>query len=182
MDASTVVLRDPRLLIKEKLDAGALLVTLSDFGGALEQKAINTGLVAARPNEYIGQLLEDWMALEPTATDTEQASLTWNIAPNARADGVVITALSQQDAPSYLTFDVTQHLRSTDGEHKGYLVHGAYCGSIAGKLAFLSRVSQLSINPVQLLPISEEEDMGCDVFDRHKFFTCGLAPWDGVCE
>lgn len=183
LDASTVLLRDPRLLVKDKLDSGALLVTLSDFGGALEQKAINTGLIAARPNEYIGKLLEDWMALEPTATDTEQASLTWNIAPNARADGVVITALSQDVAPSYLTFDVTRHLRGAEGgASNGYLVHAAYCGSISGKVAFLSRVSDLAVDPSKVLPVTEEESKGCDVFDRRKFFTCGLAPWDGVCE
>ena len=185
LDASTLLLRDPRLLIKQKLDAGALLVTLSDFGGALEQKAINTGLIGARPNEYVGKLLEDWMALEPEATDTEQASLTWNIAPNARADGVIITALSQEVAPSYLTFDVSQHLdldEDGSGEHRGYIVHAAYCGSISGKSAFLSRVSQLAENPNQILPATEEENAGCDVFDRRKFFTCGLAPWDGVCE
>lgn len=183
LDASTVLLRDPRLLVKDKLDSGALLVTLSDFGGALEQKAINTGLIAARPNEYIGKLLEDWMALEPTATDTEQASLTWNIAPNARADGVVITALSQDVAPSYLTFDVTRHLRGVEGgAANGYLVHAAYCGSISGKVAFLSRVSELAVDPSKVLPVTEEESKGCDVFDRRKFFTCGLAPWDGVCE
>ena len=185
LDASTLLLRDPRLLIKQKLDAGALLVTLSDFGGALEQKAINTGLIGARPNEYVGKLLEDWMALEPAATDTEQASLTWNIAPNARADGVIITALSQEVAPSYLTFDVSQHLdldEDGSGEHRGYIVHAAYCGSISGKSAFLSRVSQLAENPNQILPATEEENAGCDVFDRRKFFTCGLAPWDGVCE
>ena len=183
LDASTVLLRDPRLLVKDKLDSGALLVTLSDFGGALEQKAINTGLIAARPNEYIGKLLEDWMALEPTATDTEQASLTWNIAPNARADGVVITTLSQDVAPSYLTFDVTRHLRAAEGgSANGYLVHAAYCGSISGKVAFLSRVAQLAVDPSKVLPVTEEESKGCDVFDRRKFFTCGLAPWDGVCE
>ena len=186
VDASTVLLRDPRLLIKEKLDAGALLVTLSDFGGVLEQKAINTGLIAARPNEYIGKLLEYWMQLEPTATDTEQASLTWNIAPNARADGVIITALSQSVAPSYLTFDLEQHVTKEDTgkgpQHKGYLVHAAYCGSISGKIAFLKRVSHLASHPLSPMIASKEENEGCDVYDRHKFFTCGLAPWDGECE
>ena len=32
LDASTLLLRDPRAFVKSKLDAGALLVTLSDFG------------------------------------------------------------------------------------------------------------------------------------------------------
>ena len=184
LDASTVMLRDPRMLVKEKLDAGALLVTLSDFGGVLQQKAINTGLIAASPNEYIGKLLEDWMALEPKATDTEQAALTWNIAPNARADGVIITTLSQDVAPSYLTFDVTKHLGQDEKtkQHRGYLVHAAYCGSIPGKAAFLKRVSQLMVDSQNPALATAEENAGCDVYDRHKFFTCGLAPWDGDCE
>ena len=185
LDASTLLLRDPRAFVKSKLDAGALLVTLSDFGGALEQKAINTGLIGARPNEFIGKLLEDWMALEPTATDTEQASLTWDIAPHARADGVIISALSQDVAPSYLTFDVTKHLEPDEdgsGNHRGYMVHAAYCGSIRGKVAFLDRVSKLARNPTLMLPVTDAERRGCDVFDRRKYFTCGLAPWDGVCE
>jgi len=185
VDASTLLLRDPRMFVKSKLDAGALLVTLSDFGGPLEQKAINTGLIGARPNAFIGKLLEDWMALEPTATDTEQASLTWDIAPHARADGVIITALSQDAAPSYLTFDVTKHLEPDEdgsGNHRGYMVHAAYCGSIRGKVAFLERVSKLARNPTLMLPVTDAEKRGCDVFDRRKYFTCGLAPWDGVCE
>ena len=181
LDASTVLLNDPRELVRAKLDAGALLVTLSDFGGKLEQKAINTGLIAARPNEYIGKLLEDWMKLEPDATDTEQAALTWNIAPNARADGVIITALSQAVAPSYLTFDVNAHMNRDSGQFSGYLVHAAYCGSVKGKIAFLSRVDRLSQDSTTILPVSADEERGCDVFDRHKFFSCGLAPWDGIC-
>lgn len=182
LDASTVLLNDPRELVRAKLDAGALLVTLSDFGGQLEQKAINTGLIAARPNEYIGKLLEDWMKLEPDATDTEQAALTWNIAPNARADGVIITALSQAVAPSYLTFDVNAHMNRDSGQFSGYLVHAAYCGSVAGKIAFLNRVERLSQDSTKILPVSKDEERGCDVFDRHKFFSCGLAPWDGICQ
>jgi len=182
LDASTVLLNDPRELVRSKLDSGALLVTLSDFGGKLEQKAINTGLIAARPNEYIGKLLEDWMKLEPDASDTEQAALTWNIAPNARADGVIITALSQGVAPSYLTFDVAAHMNRDSGQFSGYLVHAAYCGSVKGKIAFLSRVERLSEDTTKMLPVTEDEQQGCDVFDRHKFHSCGLAPWDGVCE
>jgi len=125
------------------------------------------------------------MALEPTATDTEQASLTWDIAPHARADGVIISALSQDVAPSYLTFDVTKHLEPDEdgsGNHRGYMVHAAYCGSIRGKVAFLDRVSKLARNPTLMLPVTDAERRGCDVFDRRKYFTCGLAPWDGVCE
>ena len=31
--------------------------------------------------------MEEWMAYEPDATDTEQAYLTWGLAPVARAGG-----------------------------------------------------------------------------------------------
>ena len=50
VDASTVFLRDMREdVLHELLDHDAALVTLSDFGGATEQHATNTGLIAATP-------------------------------------------------------------------------------------------------------------------------------------
>ena len=48
MDASTFVIRDPRPVVTAHF-ASARLITLADFGGAKEQNAINTGLVAAQP-------------------------------------------------------------------------------------------------------------------------------------
>ena len=46
LDASTVALADPRAHVASRL-ARAELVTLADFGGAKEQQAINTGVLAA---------------------------------------------------------------------------------------------------------------------------------------
>ena len=48
LDASTVALADPRAHVASRL-ARAELVTLADFGGAKEQQAINTGVLAAAP-------------------------------------------------------------------------------------------------------------------------------------
>ena len=56
LDASTVVLGDLGGPIRSKLDAGATIVTLSDFGGEKEQEAINTGILAARPGAATGAI------------------------------------------------------------------------------------------------------------------------------
>ena len=61
-----MVIRDPRAAITRHFDI-ASLVTLSDFGGKDEQKAINTGLVAARPGADTEALFEEWMKLEVRA-------------------------------------------------------------------------------------------------------------------
>jgi hypothetical protein len=45
------------------------------------------------------------MAYESDAKDTEQAYLTWELAPAARARGDVIVALPHDKFPSYVTFD-----------------------------------------------------------------------------
>ena len=51
LDASTVALADPRAHVASRL-ARAELVTLADFGGAKEQQAINTGVLAAAPDSF----------------------------------------------------------------------------------------------------------------------------------
>jgi hypothetical protein len=225
LDASTVALSDPRSLVARRL-ARAELVTLSDFGGAKEQQAINTGLLAAAPDSFpvlvesassrdardgvktgglpslrerrTTRLLEEWMAYESDAKDTEQAYLTWELAPAARARGDVIVALPHDKFPSYVTFDEKRHVRGSHStslpdsnaslenendvnESGGVTVHAAYCGSVSGKLAFLRRVEALARDPsIAKLP-DADEIAGCDAYDKNKFRTCGNAPWDGDC-
>ena len=216
LDASTVVLADPRAFVAKRL-ARAELVTLSDFGGDKEQQAINTGLLAAAPDSFpvlfdptasgaggaserglpslrerrTARLMEEWMAYERDATDTEQAYLTWELAPAARARGDVIVALPHDRFPSYVTFDENRHVsREASGDeidaedesfHGGVTVHAAYCGSVAGKLAFLRRVDALARDPALSKPPDADELAGCDAYDRDKFRACGNAPWDGDC-
>jgi hypothetical protein len=225
LDASTVALSDPRSVVARRL-ARAELVTLSDFGGAKEQQAINTGLLAAAPDSFpvlvesassrdardgvktgglpslrerkTTRLLEEWMAYESDAKDTEQAYLTWELAPAARARGDVIVALPHDKFPSYVTFDEKRHVRGSHStslpdsnaslnnendvkESGGVTVHAAYCGSVSGKLAFLRRVEALARDPsIAKLP-DADEIAGCDAYDKNKFRQCGNAPWDGDC-
>ena len=187
LDASTVVLGDLGGPIRSKLDAGATIVTLSDFGGEKEQEAINTGILAARPGAATERFLEQWMELEKDATETEQAYLTWDLAPRARATGMVISALPHDSFPSFLTFDKRRHISdkaagwTSTSERAGYSVHAAYCGSIPGKLAFLERVENMARFPGKVHEPSKEELEGCDTYDREKFLKCGRAPWDGDC-
>ena len=54
-------------------------------------------------------------------------------------------------------------------------MHAAYCGSIRGKVAFLDRVSKLARNPTLMLPVTDAERRGCDVFDRRKYFVRSRA-------
>ena len=125
------------------------------------------------------------MELEKDASETEQAYLTWDLAPRARATGMVIAALPHENFPSFITFDKRRHLsRDTSGstaERGGYSVHAAYCGSIAGKLAFLERVENMARFPGKVHEPTKEELDGCDTYDRDKFLKCGHAPWDGDC-
>ena len=218
LDASTVALADPRAFVAKRL-ARAELVTLSDFGGAKEQQAINTGLLAAAPDSFpvlfqpgaadaarnatarsglpslrerrSVRLMEEWMAYERDATDTEQAYLTWELAPVARARGDVIVALPHDRFPSYVTFDENRHVaRSTDAAADaedelsigGITVHAAYCGSVSGKLAFMRRVEALARDPALAKLPDADELAGCDAYDRDKFRACGNAPWDGDCR
>ena len=53
LDASDGGARGPARARRERL-ARAELVTLADFGGAKEQQAINTGVVAAAPDSFAG--------------------------------------------------------------------------------------------------------------------------------
>ena len=187
LDASTVVLGDLGGPIRSRLDAGATIVTLSDFGGEKEQETINTGILAARPGAATERFLEQWMELEKDATETEQAYLTWDLAPRARATGMVISALPHDSFPSFLTFDKRRHISdeaagwTSTSERGGYSVHAAYCGSIPGKLAFLERVENMARFPGKVHEPSKEELEGCDTYDREKFLKCGRAPWDGDC-
>ena len=205
-DASTVVLQDFRQSVAARL-AHAEMVTLSDFGGAKEQQAINTGLLAAAPDTFpilsvtgssgglpnlrkrnSKQLFEEWMAFEPEASDTEQAYLTWDLAPKARERGDVIVALPHDKFPSYVTFEEQKHVALSGGnlgldagneDVRGVTVHAAYCGSVAGKLAFLNRVELLGRGIDS--PITVDELKGCDDYDKAKYRNCGHAPWDGDC-
>ena len=224
LDASTVALADPRAHVASRL-ARAELVTLADFGGAKEQQAINTGVLAAAPDSFpvmtdasdssarggglpslrerrTVRLMEEWMAYEPDATDTEQAYLTWELAPVARARGDVIVALPHDRFPSYVTFDEDVHVRgggdalapigrdrsgiepeSNDDSVGGVTVHAAYCGSVSGKLSFLRRVEALARDPSGLAEAPDADELaGCDAYDKNKFRACGNAPWDGDCD
>lgn len=229
LDASTVLLNDPRETITKHFGS-ASLVTLSDFGGSKEQKSINTGLVAAPTGRATEELLEEWMKLEEGATETEQAYLTWDLAPRLRKEGTVIYALPHRNFPSYITFD-GRHVKGTGSSVKpkdkkfadvltagasgaagaeaiggaeiaeaslgesrgltgadavtagdaGFTVHAAYCGSVKGKLAFLTRVEAMARAPGALMPPQRDELEGCDTYDRDKYLKCGNAPWDGDC-
>merc|ERR1712216_645966 len=116
---------------------------------------------------------------------------TWELAPAARARGDVIVALPHDRFPSYVTFDENRHVsREASGDeidaedesfHGGVTVHAAYCGSVAGKLAFLRRVDALARDPALSKPPDADELAGCDAYDRDKFRACGNAPWDGDC-
>ena len=224
LDASTVALADPRAHVASRL-ARAELVTLADFGGAKEQQAINTGVLAAAPDSFpvmtdasdasarggglpslrerrTVRLMEEWMAYEPDATDTEQAYLTWELAPVARARGDVIVALPHDRFPSYVTFDEDKHVRgggdalapigrdrsgiepeSNDDSVGGVTVHAAYCGSVSGKLSFLRRVEALARDPSGPAKAPDADELaGCDAYDKNKFRACGNAPWDGDCD
>lgn len=180
----------------------------------------NTGLVAAPPGHATEELFEEWMKLEEGATETEQAYLTWDLAPRLRKEGTVIYALPNRNFPSYLTFD-GRHVKGTGSSRKkssgvggaviggsgkvgearlgsaanagvtpvddvtaadgGFAVHAAYCGSVKGKLAFLSRVEAMARTPGSLMLPQRNELEGCDTYDRDKYLTCGNAPWDGEC-
>merc|ERR1712159_179686 len=106
VDASTVFLRDMREdVLHELFDHEAALVTLSDFGGASEQHATNTGLIAATPaNKDAARILRTWLKREDMEDkdNTEQGVLTWEIAPKERENGVIIKALTQVQAPNYV--------------------------------------------------------------------------------
>jgi len=204
VDASTVFLRDMREdVLHELLDHDAALVTLSDFGGATEQHATNTGLIAATPaNKDAARVLRTWLKREdPEDKDnTEQGVLTWEIAPKERENGVIIKALTQVQAPNYVTYDFKSHLNKgkDDGgelgkdekgkneekqQHVAGLVHAAYCGCVDAKESFMSRVyeeSKMSSKELGERGLKPEkiEEKDCDVYDRKKFLNTGRAPWD----
>ena len=204
VDASTVFLRDMREdVLHELLDHDAALVTLSDFGGATEQHATNTGLIAATPaNKDAARVLRTWLKREdPEDKDNmEQGVLTWEIAPKERENGVIIKALTQVQAPNYVTYDFKSHLNkgNDDGgklgkdekgkseekqQHVAGLVHAAYCGCVDAKESFMSRVyeeSKMSSKELGERGLKPEkiEEKDCDVYDRKKFLNTGRAPWD----
>jgi len=206
VDASTVFLRDMREdVLHELFDHEAALVTLSDFGGATEQHSTNTGLIAATPaNKDAARILRTWMKREdPEDKDnTEQGVLTWEIAPKERANGVIIKALTQAQAPNFVTYDFKEHLggngnandsklgEDEDGktdkkpkQHVAGLLHAAYCGCVEAKESFMSRVyaeSKMALEELGGRGLKPEkiEEKDCDVFDRKKFLNTGRAPWD----
>ena len=202
VDASTVFLRDMREdVLHELFDHEAALVTLSDFGGASEQHATNTGLIAATPaNKDAARILRTWLKREDLEDkdNTEQGVLTWEIAPKERENGVIIKALTQVQAPNYVTYEFKSHLKSNgDGklgknekqrgeerqQHVAGLVHAAYCGCVDAKESFMSRVyeeSKMSAKELGARGLKPEkiEEKDCDVYDRKKFLNTGRAPWD----
>merc|ERR1712147_133625 len=79
-----------------------------------EQHATNTGLIAATPaNKDAARVLRTWLKREdPEDKDnTVQGVLTWEIAPKERENGVIIKALTQVQAPNYVTYDFKSHLK-----------------------------------------------------------------------
>jgi len=202
VDASTVFLRDMREdVLHELFDHEAALVTLSDFGGASEQHATNTGLIAATPaNKDAARILRTWLKREDLEDkdNTEQGVLTWEIAPKEGENGVIIKALTQVQAPNYVTYEFKSHLKSNgDGklgknekqrgeerqQHVAGLVHAAYCGCVDAKESFMSRVyeeSKMSAKELGARGLKPEkiEEKDCDVYDRKKFLNTGRAPWD----
>jgi hypothetical protein len=222
VDASAVALSDLRASVAEGL-AFADLVTLSDFGGPKEQETLNTGVLAAAPDGFSVTLasptrfgvsrgsrrrwrrsiraLEEWMSLEPAAVDTEQAYLTWDLAPKARARGDIIFALPHANFPSFVTFNETRHASKRNAtaaaprlaggslgagagagasaSEGAVLVHAAYCGSVSGKLAFLRRVAAIARDPARGAAPTRDEISGCDQHDKEKYRRCGRAPWEG---
>ena len=201
VDASTVFLRDMREdVLHELFDHEAALVTLSDFGGASEQHATNTGLIAATPaNKDAARILRTWLKREDLEDkdNTEQGVLTWEIAPKERENGVIIKALTQAQAPNYVTYEFKSHLKSNGGgklgknekrgeerqQHVAGLVHAAYCGCVDAKESFMSRVyeeSKMSAKELGARGLKPEkiEEKDCDVYDRKKFLNTGRAPWD----
>jgi len=201
VDASTVFLRDMREdVLHELFDHEAALVTLSDFGGASEQHATNTGLTAATPaNKDAARILRTWLKREDLEDkdNTEQGVLTWEIAPKERENGVIIKALTQAQAPNYVTYEFKSHLKSNGGgklgknekrgeerqQHVAGLVHAAYCGCVDAKESFMSRVyeeSKMSTKELGARGLKPEkiEEKDCDVYDRKKFLNTGRAPWD----
>ena len=78
------------------------------------------------------------------------------------------------------------------------VVHAGYCGTVAGKKAFLDRVNKMDrlemfsrhfgsnhgnwYNQHMRYKETKAERDGCDVHGRTQFRTCGKAPWDGACK
>ena len=203
IDAASVMVRDPTLLIKEEMKHN-LLVTLSDFGGEKDQSLLNTGLLAAAPGKQTWDLLEDWIRTELYGQADEQEHLVYEIAPRAKEEGKKIHGMPHQMFPSYLTFykGRLENIRTKHGDYAKYgdtaIVHAGYCGTVAGKKAFLDRVNKMDrlemfsrhfgsrhgnwYNQHMKYKETDAERDGCDVHGRDKFRTCGKAPWDSPCD
>ena len=203
IDAASVMIRDPTLLIKEEMKHNSL-VTLSDFGGEKDQSLLNTGLLAAAPGKQTWDLLEDWIRTELYGQADEQEHLVYEIAPRAKEEGKKIHGMPHQMFPSYLTFykGRLENIRTKHGDYAKYgdtaVVHAGYCGTVAGKKAFLDRVNKMDrlemfsrhfgsnhgnwYNQHMKYKETDAERDGCDVHGRDKFRTCGKAPWDSPCD
>ena len=197
------MIRDPTLLIKEEMKHNSL-VTLSDFGGEKDQSLLNTGLLAAAPGKQTWDLLEDWIRTELYGQADEQEHLVYEIAPRAKEEGKKIHGMPHQMFPSYLTFykGRLENIRTKHGDYAKYgdtaVVHAGYCGTVAGKKAFLDRVNKMDrlemfsrhfgsnhgnwYNQHMKYKETDAERDGCDVHGRDKFRTCGKAPWDSPCD
>ena len=148
IDAASVMIRDPTTLIKEEMKHNSL-VTLSDFGGEKDQSLLNTGLLAAAPGKQTWDLLSDWIRTELYGEEDEQEHLVYDIAPHAKEQGKKVHGMPHQMFPSYLTFYKGRltDIKTEHGEQAKYgdtaVVHAGYCGTVAGKKAFLDRVNKM---------------------------------------
>ena len=119
LDASTLLLRDPRAFVKSKLDAGALLVTLSDFGGACGTKSHQHRTHRARPMNSLESFSRiGWRSNRRRRTPSKRS--TWDIA-RTRAPTVSSSRRCKTSRRPYLTFDVTKHLEPDEdgsGNHR----------------------------------------------------------------
>ena len=203
IDAASVMIRDPTTLIKEEMKHNSL-VTLSDFGGEKDQSLLNTGLLAAAPGKQTWDLLSDWIRTELYGEEDEQEHLVYDIAPHAKEQGKKVHGMPHQMFPSYLTFYKGRltDIKTEHGEQAKYgdtaVVHAGYCGTVAGKKAFLDRVNKMDrlemfsrhfgsnhgnwYNQHMRYKETKAERDGCDVHGRTQFRTCGKAPWDGACK
>ena len=129
------------------------------------------------------------MAYGPDATDTEQAYLTWELAPVARPGGRHRRASAQQIRLGRLTnkhvrggetrsrIRIRDRAESSDGGSGGVTVHAAYCGSVSGKLSFLRRVEALARDPSGLAEAPDADELaGCHAYDKTIFAPADAPP------
>ena len=114
------------------------------------------------------------MELEKDATETEQAYLTWDLAPRARATGMVISALPHDSFPSFLTFDKRRHISdkaagwTSTSDAREYKRPRGVLRIHPGKVSLFGRVENMARFPGKVHEPSKEELEGCDTYDRES--------------